>query len=428
MMQHNSRIKDVEIILDQLNILYEKEKTFDNLKYKNKLRFDYYLPKYNLCIEFNGAQHYEYVEYFHKDENEFNEQKLKDYIKSEYCRAHGIHLIELPCSLTSEEIRAELVQFINEHGDKEYDLLPEIESFLKLNESREVYINQLYKTYQKMLNQLSINDISNYKMFYDYVIDYWNLKDKEIVMVNNNFYERWINENIEYNNQQMLNSNNIIVQYIDELKDLGILNYSHLPSLILYNYFKQWLKDTNPGSHPMKLIDFTKRFKAAIKNENYTSHKRMRLSQLTKDQFDINIFDNLYIEESAKTAVFINPNLDIETSPNVNEYTKFFKWIKDTSLITLDYIPNTVLYALYLDINNKSSFDNSVINSVKLISILKPYMKKLGYIQSREKARRPKSCLKNINITDNISNYPNYEQVMIKNVPSQCWIKKIDVD
>lgn len=115
---------------------------------------------------------------------------------------------------------------------------------------------------------------------------------------------------------EMLNSNDIIVQYIDELKDSGVLNYSHLPSLILYNHFKQWLKDTNPGSHPMKLIDFTKRFKTAIKNENYTSHKRMRLSQLSKDQFDINIFDNLYIEESAKTAVFINPDLDIESKIN----------------------------------------------------------------------------------------------------------------
>lgn len=116
--------------------------------------------------------------------------------------------------------------------------------------------------------------------------------------------------------EEMLNSNDIIVQYIDELKDLGVLNYSHLPSLILYNYFKQWLKDTNPGSHPMKLIDFTKRFKASIKKENYTSHKRMRLSQLSKDQFDINIFDNLYFDDSSKTSVFINYDLDIESKMN----------------------------------------------------------------------------------------------------------------
>ena len=96
--------------------------------------------------------------------------------------------------------------------------------------------------------------------------------------------------------------------------------------------------------------------------------------------------------------------------------------------MNLDFIPNSVIHALYLDMNNKSLDDRLVISSVELISKLKPYMKKLGYIQSREKARRPKSCIKNINIIDNIVNYPNYEQVMSKNVPSQCWIKKVEAD
>lgn len=313
MIPHNSRAKDVEVILDQLNILYEKEKTFDGLKYKGKLRFDYYLPLYNLCIEFNGAQHYEYVEYFHKDEDDFNEQKLKDYLKSEYCRAHAIHLIELPCSLTSDEIRAELVQFMNDFGDETNHLLPRIDEFLDLNESQHVYINLLYEEYKLMLQDLNLDLICNYRLFKDYVINYWTLKYDKLIKKDMKYVERWINQ---------------------------------------------------------------------------------------------------------------SSSINIEPSFNVDEYAKFVNWIKDTSIITLDYIPNTVLYALYLDMNNKNSFDKSVISSVKLISILKPYMKKLGYIQSREKARRPKSCLKNINMTDNISDYPNYEKVMSKNVPSQCWIKK----
>ena len=42
-MKQNSNVRDVENILNQLNLYYEKEKTFDDLKYKGKLRFDYYL-------------------------------------------------------------------------------------------------------------------------------------------------------------------------------------------------------------------------------------------------------------------------------------------------------------------------------------------------------------------------------------------------
>lgn len=168
-MKQNSRAKDLELILDQLNIMYEKEKTFDDLKYKSKLRFDYYLPQYHLCIEFNGIQHYEYVEYFHKDEDMFKEQLFKDDIKRKYCQAHNIHLIELPCSLTSDEIRAELVQFINEHSDEEVDLLPEIESFLKLNESHRVYINQLYDEYKRMLSIIINKHLMKMIMYYNII-------------------------------------------------------------------------------------------------------------------------------------------------------------------------------------------------------------------------------------------------------------------
>ena len=47
-------------ILEFLNIKYEEQKTFEGLKYIGKLRFDFYLPDYNLCIEFQGKQHYEF--------------------------------------------------------------------------------------------------------------------------------------------------------------------------------------------------------------------------------------------------------------------------------------------------------------------------------------------------------------------------------
>lgn len=53
----------IENYLQLLNIEYEKQKTFDTLinpKTNKKLRFDFYLPSYNLLIEFDGEQYFKY--------------------------------------------------------------------------------------------------------------------------------------------------------------------------------------------------------------------------------------------------------------------------------------------------------------------------------------------------------------------------------
>ena len=65
--------------------------------FKNKnapLRFDFYLPKYNICIEYNGVQHYKKVEIFGGDKA-FEEQKKRDKLKREYCKKNNIKLIEI---------------------------------------------------------------------------------------------------------------------------------------------------------------------------------------------------------------------------------------------------------------------------------------------------------------------------------------------
>ena len=54
----------ISIILDNINIIYESQKTFKECKNKNKLPFDFYLPNYNICIECHGKQHYEQIKYF----------------------------------------------------------------------------------------------------------------------------------------------------------------------------------------------------------------------------------------------------------------------------------------------------------------------------------------------------------------------------
>lgn len=81
--------------LDKNNIAYEFQKTFKNCKDKRLLPFDFYLPKLNMCIEFDGEQHYRPIEYF-GGEGKFELQQKHDNIKREYCKNNNIKLLEIP--------------------------------------------------------------------------------------------------------------------------------------------------------------------------------------------------------------------------------------------------------------------------------------------------------------------------------------------
>ena len=87
----------LEKILNDNNIYYIKQKSFDNCinpKTGYKLRFDFYLPDYNCCIEYDGAQHFKSIKYF-GGENKLKRQQELDAIKNEYCKDNNIHLLRI---------------------------------------------------------------------------------------------------------------------------------------------------------------------------------------------------------------------------------------------------------------------------------------------------------------------------------------------
>lgn len=84
----------IKIILDELNIKYEREKIFDDCKYRTNLRFDFYIPEFNCVIEFQGIQHYKPIDFF-GGEKIFNEQKIKDKIKKDFCKNNNIKFLEV---------------------------------------------------------------------------------------------------------------------------------------------------------------------------------------------------------------------------------------------------------------------------------------------------------------------------------------------
>ena len=87
--------KRIENVLNNYNIRYEIQYKFNDCKFKKHLPFDFYLPDYNICIEFDGEQHYEIVGYFGGFDN-FVDTKIRDTIKNEYCKDNNIKLIRIP--------------------------------------------------------------------------------------------------------------------------------------------------------------------------------------------------------------------------------------------------------------------------------------------------------------------------------------------
>lgn len=73
------------------------------------LELDCYNESLRLAVEYNGAQHYQYIPFFHKNKEAFYNQKYRDELKRIRCRELGITLIEIP---HTEDKRLE--QFLEE--------------------------------------------------------------------------------------------------------------------------------------------------------------------------------------------------------------------------------------------------------------------------------------------------------------------------
>jgi len=86
----------IQDYLKKNNINYLSEYSFKDCKYKRQLRFDFYLPDYNTCIEFDGAQHSNSKPTFgSKYSYEFDTIQIRDKIKNDYCKKNNIKLIRI---------------------------------------------------------------------------------------------------------------------------------------------------------------------------------------------------------------------------------------------------------------------------------------------------------------------------------------------
>lgn len=89
--------KEIDSWLRLNAITFIPQKEFDGLLGLGGglLSYDFYLPEYNLLIEYQGKQHEEFIKGFHMTERNFDKQKEHDKRKKEYARNNNIDLLEI---------------------------------------------------------------------------------------------------------------------------------------------------------------------------------------------------------------------------------------------------------------------------------------------------------------------------------------------
>lgn len=90
--------KFIRKILKDLNVNFISQKKFDDLKDKRYLSYDFFLPDYNMLIEYQGEFHdgsvYK-INPFLQTLDGLQKQKQHDILKRNYAQDHGIKLLEI---------------------------------------------------------------------------------------------------------------------------------------------------------------------------------------------------------------------------------------------------------------------------------------------------------------------------------------------
>lgn len=102
--------KKVMKYLSDKNITFDEQHTFADCKNIFCLPFDFYLPDYNACVEYDGEQHFRPVAFFGGEEK-FKQLQRNDAIKTQYCKDHNINLCRIKYDQDTEQ---ELDKFFSE--------------------------------------------------------------------------------------------------------------------------------------------------------------------------------------------------------------------------------------------------------------------------------------------------------------------------
>lgn len=101
--------------LKKHNVEFYSEYTWDWFLscHKKHLFVDFYIPKINLAIEYDGEQHVRYSKFIHKTYDNFIELKERDVLKNKLLEEHNIKLIRINYKTSYDNIENILSEIIS---------------------------------------------------------------------------------------------------------------------------------------------------------------------------------------------------------------------------------------------------------------------------------------------------------------------------
>ena len=106
---------NVRRFLTEAGMLFESQKSFKDLVVEKQLSYDFFLPNYNILLEFQGEQHYRPITFF-GGEKAFKKQCVRDELKRSYAKEKGLKVIEIPYTHdTYEKVKMFLDTTMSKH-------------------------------------------------------------------------------------------------------------------------------------------------------------------------------------------------------------------------------------------------------------------------------------------------------------------------
>lgn len=132
--------KIISSILDKHHIKYIREYKLE------QFRYDFYIPKLNIIIEYDGRQHFDALEYFGGLEGLIKIKK-RDQEKNNLCRAYNIYLIRIPYTY---------------YNDLEYHVLKSICNIYKYYVDKKFFLTFLSLCkYLKLPDETTISEVDH---------------------------------------------------------------------------------------------------------------------------------------------------------------------------------------------------------------------------------------------------------------------------
>ena len=68
------------------------------------LELDCYCSELNIGVEYDGQQHFKFLEHYHKTPEQIEKMKQRDLLKNKLCKDHGVHLIRVRYWIRDDEL------------------------------------------------------------------------------------------------------------------------------------------------------------------------------------------------------------------------------------------------------------------------------------------------------------------------------------